>query len=95
RIMKRVLLILFGFLLMSSTVLYAQKVTIGNVSFDLAPDYKVEGKMSLPVDDVLNKIDQSGTVTGYVALVFFYLVAALNYWLAYRRMIFFGNCAIS
>lgn len=49
----------------------------------------------LPVDDVLNKIDQSGTVTGYVALVFFYLVAALNYWLAYRRMIFFGNCAIS
>lgn len=39
----------------------------------------------LPVDDVLNKIDQSGTVTGYVALVVFYLVAALNYWYAYSR----------
>ena len=49
--MKRVLLILFGFLLMSSTVLYAQKVTIGNVSFYLAPDYKVEGKMSLSDGD--------------------------------------------
>ena len=39
----------------------------------------------LPVDDVLNKIDKSGTVTGYVALVVFYLVAALNYWYAYSR----------
>lgn len=41
----------------------------------------------LPIDDVLNNIDKSGTVTGYVALVVFYLVAALNYWLAYRRFI--------
>lgn len=39
----------------------------------------------LPVDDVLNNIDKSGTATGYVALVVFYLLAAFNYWYAYRR----------
>lgn len=39
----------------------------------------------LPIDDVLNNIDKSGTVTGYVALAVFYIVAILNYWLAYRR----------
>lgn len=39
----------------------------------------------LPVDSVLNNIDKSGTVTGYVALVVFYLLAAFNYWYAYVR----------
>ena len=41
--MKRVLLILFGFLMMNSTALHAQKpqkITVGSVSFYLAPDYE-------------------------------------------------------
>lgn len=46
----------------------------------------------LPIDDTLNKIDQSGTVTGYVALAVFYLLAAFNYWYAYRR---FSSAAAS
>lgn len=39
----------------------------------------------LPIDDVLNELDKSGTVTGYVALVIFYALAAANYWYAYIR----------
>ncbi len=39
----------------------------------------------LPVDHVLNNIDKSGTVTAYVALAVFYIVAAFNYWYAYIR----------
>jgi hypothetical protein len=37
----------------------------------------------LPIDDVLDRLDKSGTTTGYVALIVFYLLAAFNYWYAY------------
>lgn len=37
----------------------------------------------LPINDTLNQIDKQGTVTGYVALVVFYLLAAFNYRYAY------------
>lgn len=37
----------------------------------------------LPVNDVLDRLDKSGTTTGYVALIVFYLLAAFNYWYAY------------
>lgn len=42
----------------------------------------------LPVNSFIDQVDKSGTVTGYVALVIFYLLAAFNYWYAYIR---FGN----
>ena len=48
--MKRVLLLLLSFLMIGNAALHAQrpqKVTVGKVSFYLAPDYKVEGRMSL------------------------------------------------
>ena len=33
----------------------------------------------------IDQVDKTGTVTGYVALVVFYLLAAFNYWYAYIR----------
>lgn len=37
----------------------------------------------LPINDTLERIDKQGTITGYVALVVFYCLAAFNYWYAY------------
>lgn len=48
--MKRVLLFVLTLLLVGSTTLHAQspqKITVGTVTFELAPDYKEEGRMSL------------------------------------------------
>ena len=39
----------------------------------------------LPINSFIDQVDKSGTVTGYVALVIFYLLAAFNYWYAYIR----------
>ncbi len=49
--MKRVLLFVLSLLLVGSAMLHAQspqKITVGGVSFDLAPDYKVVGRLTLP-----------------------------------------------
>ena len=39
----------------------------------------------LPINSFIDQVDKTGTVTGYVALVVFYLLAAFNYWYAYIR----------
>ena len=39
----------------------------------------------LPINSYIDQVDKTGTVTGYVALVVFYLLAAFNYWCAYIR----------
>ena len=39
----------------------------------------------LPINNVLDRVDKSGDIVGYVALVIFYLLAAFNYWYAYIR----------
>jgi hypothetical protein len=39
----------------------------------------------LPINSYIDQVDKNGTVTGYVALVVFYLLAAFNYWYAYIR----------
>ena len=39
----------------------------------------------LPINSYIDQVDKNGTVTGYVALVLFYLLAAFNYWYAYIR----------
>ena len=39
----------------------------------------------LPINNFLDRIDKSGDIAGYVALVIFYLLAAFNYWYAYIR----------
>jgi len=39
----------------------------------------------LSINSFIDQVDKTGTVTGYVALVVFYLLAAFNYWYAYIR----------